>query len=147
MLEGISDSSGKTAPFYSSTPGNVKIEFPHEQKDEGPGHWVTVDHDYHGVKNTAIMAINRLTSMGDEGRVFGSEGKDYMNTKRDKIQEWQPLPSDVTDEMEQQSVVHRYGEQRKITQTFLEGDDSWAVTGQSWHWQPTTADDMYEGNK
>ncbi|HHE8493227.1 TPA: hypothetical protein ACPFP8_003134 [Enterobacter ludwigii] len=93
------------------------------------------------------MAINRLTSMGNEGRVFGSEGKDYMNTKRDKIQEWQPLPSDVTDEMEQQSVVHRYGQQRKITQTFLEGDDSWAVTGQSWHWQPTTADDMYEGNK
>ncbi len=147
VLEGISDSSGKTAPFYSSTPGNVKIEFPREQKDEGPGHWVTVDHDYHGLKNTAIMAINRLTSMGDEGRVFGSEGKDYMNTKRDKIQEWQPLPSDVTDEMEQQSVVHRYGEQRKITQTFLEGDDSWAVTGQSWHWQPTTADDIYEGNK
>ncbi|EUM30430.1 MULTISPECIES: type VI secretion system Vgr family protein [Enterobacter cloacae complex] len=147
VLEGISDSSGKTAPFYSSTPGNVKIEFPREQKDEGPGHWVTDDHDYHGLKNTAIMAINRLTSMGDEGRVFGSEGKDYMNTKRDKIQEWQPLPSDVTDEMEQQSVVHRYGQQRKITQTFLEGDDSWAVTGQSWHWQPTTADDMYEGNK
>ncbi|MFP2364931.1 type VI secretion system Vgr family protein [Enterobacter ludwigii] len=147
VLEGISDSSGKTAPFYSSTPGNVKIEFPREQKDEGPGHWVTVDHDYHGLKNTAIMAINRLTSMGDEGRVFGSEGKDYMNTKRDKIQEWQPLPSDATDEMEQQSVVHRYGEQRKITQTFLEGDDSWAVTGQSWHWQPTTADDIYEGNK
>ncbi|AVP01835.1 type VI secretion system tip protein VgrG [Enterobacter cloacae complex sp. FDA-CDC-AR_0132] len=38
VLEGISDSSGKTAPFYSSTPGNVKIEFPREQKDEGPGH-------------------------------------------------------------------------------------------------------------
>jgi type VI secretion system secreted protein VgrG len=51
--------------------------------------------------------------MGDEGRVFGSEGKDYMNTKRDKIQEWQPLPSDATDEIEQQSAVHRYGEQRK----------------------------------
>lgn len=147
VLEGISDSSGKTAPFYSSTPGNVKIEFPREQKDEGPGHWVTVDHDYYGLKNTAIMAINRLTSMGVEGRVFGSEGKDYMNTKRDKIQEWQPLPSDATDETEQQSAVHRYGEQRKVTQTFLEGDDAWAVTGQSWYWQPTTADDVYEGIK
>lgn len=147
VLEGISDSSGKTAPFYSSTPGNVKIEFPREQKDEGPGHWVTVDHDYYGLKNTAIMAINRLTSMGDEGRVFGSEGKDYMNMKRDKIQEWQPLPSDATDETEQQSAVHRYGEQRKVTQTFLEGDDAWAVTGQSWYWQPTTADDVYEGIK
>ncbi|MEE6890384.1 type VI secretion system tip protein VgrG [Escherichia coli] len=147
VLEGISDSSGKTAPFYSSTPGNVKIEFPREIKDEGPGHWVTVDHDYYGLKNTAIMVINRLTSMGDEGRIFGSEGKDYMNTKRDKIQEWQPLPSDTTAEIEQQSAVYRYGEQRKVTQTFLEGDDAWAVTGQSWHWQPTTADDVYEGIK
>lgn len=147
IFEGISDSSGKTAPLYTSMPGNVNIEFPREQKDEGPGHWVTVDHDYHGLKNTAIMAINRLTSMGDEGRVFGSDGKDYMNTKRDKIQEWQPLPSDATDEIEQQSAVHRYGDQRKVTQTFREGDDGWAVTGQSWHWQPTTADDVYEGSK
>lgn len=147
IFEGISDLSGKTAPLYTSMPGNVNIEFPREQKNEGPGHWVTVDHDYHGLKNTAIMAINRLTSMGDEGRVFGSEGKDYMNTKRDKIQEWLPLPSDATDEISQQSAVHRYGEQRKVTQTFLEGDDAWAVTGQSWHWQPTTADDVYEGSK
>lgn len=147
IFEGVSDSSGKTAPLYTSMPGNVNIEFPREQKHEGPGHWVTIDHDYHGLKNTAIMAINRLTSMGDEGRVFGSEGKDYMNTKRDKIQEWQPLPSDATDEIQQQSAVHRYGEQRKVTQTFLEGDDDWAVTGQSWHWQPTTADDDYEGIK
>lgn len=147
IFEGISDSSGKTAPLYTSMPGNVNIEFPREQKDEGPGHWVTIDHDYHGLKNTAIMAINRLTSMGDEGRVFGSEGKDYMNTKRDKIQEWQPLPSDATDETGQKSAVHRYGEQRKVTQTFLEGDDAWAITGQSWHWQLTIADDVYEGSK
>ncbi len=137
-------SSGRTAPFFSSTPGNVKIEFPRGLKDEGPGHWVTVDHDYHGLNNTVIMAINRLTSMGDEGRVFGSEGKDYMNTKRDKIQEWQPLTSGAPDETEQQSALYRYGEQRKITQIFLEGDDAWAITGQSWHWQPTTADDVYE---
>ncbi|MDA8505163.1 type VI secretion system tip protein VgrG [Citrobacter sp. Awk 2] len=147
IFEGISDSSGRTTPLYTSMPGNVNIEFPREQKDEGPGHWVTIDHDYHGLKNTAIMAINRLTSMGDEGRVFGSEGKDYMNTKRDKIQEWQPLPSDAADEKCQKSAVHRYGEQRKVTQTFLEGDDAWAITGQSWHWQPTTADDVYEGSK
>ncbi|WP_249168467.1 type VI secretion system Vgr family protein [Erwinia sp. E602] len=147
VFEGVSDSTGKTAPLYSSTPGKMKIEFPREQKEEGPGHWVTVDHDYHGLKNTAIMAINRLTSMGDEGRVFGSEGKDYMNTKRDKIQEWQRLPSDVIDETGQQSVIHRYGQQRKVTQTFLEGDDAWAVTGKSWHWQPVIADDVYEENK
>jgi len=72
-------SGGKTAPFYSLTPSNVKIEFPREQKDEGPGHWVTVDHDYHGLKNSAIMAINRLTSMGDEERIFNSEGTNSIN--------------------------------------------------------------------
>ena len=78
-----------------------------------------------------------------ESCVFGSEGE----YERDKIQEWQLLPSDTTAEIEQQSAVYRYGEQRKVTQTFLEGDDAWAVTGQSWHWQPTTADDVYEGIK
>lgn len=147
IFEGISDSSGKTVPLYSSTPGKMKIEFPREQKGEGPGHWVTIGHDYHGLKNTAIMVINRLTSMGDEGRVFGSEGKDYMNTKRDKVQEWQPLPSDASEDVIKKSAVYRYGEQRKVPQTFLEGDDEWAVAGQSWDWQPTTADDIYEANK
>jgi type VI secretion system secreted protein VgrG len=144
VLEGISDSSGKTAPFYSSTPGNVKIEFPREQKDEGPGHWVTVEHDYHGLKNAAIMSINRLTSMGDSGRAFFTEGKDFMHTKRDKIQEWNPLPSDADENTINNSAVHRYGEQRRITQTFLEGDDAWQVSGTSWHWMPVVADELYE---
>ncbi|MDW2592873.1 MULTISPECIES: type VI secretion system Vgr family protein [Citrobacter] len=144
VLEGISDSSGKTAPFYSSTPGNVKIEFPREQKDEGPGHWITVEHDYHGLKNAAIMSINRLTSMGDSGRAFFTEGKDFMHTKRDKIQEWNPLPSDADENTINNSAVHRYGEQRRITQTFLEGDDAWQVSGTSWHWMPVVADELYE---
>lgn len=47
----------------------------------------------------------------------------------------------------QQSAVHRYGEKRKITQTFQEGEDARAVTGRAWHWQPPIADDVYEGNK
>ncbi|WP_333013199.1 DUF2345 domain-containing protein, partial [Kluyvera sichuanensis] len=144
VLEGISDSSAKTAPFYSSTPGNVKIEFPREQKDEGPGHWITVEHDYHGLKNAAIMSINRLTSMGDSGRAFFTEGKDFMHTKRDKIQEWNPLPSDADENTINNSAVHRYGEQRRITQTFLEGDDAWQVSGTSWHWMPVVADEIYE---
>jgi len=146
-FEGISDSSGKTVPLYSLMPGKMNIEFPDEQKDEGPGHWVTVEHDYHGLKNTAIMAINRLTSMGDEGRIFGSEGKDYMNTKRDKIQEWQSLPSETTEEVIKKSAEYHYGKKRKVTQTFQQGNDEWAVSGKSWHWQPTTADDIYEDKK
>ncbi|WP_231889187.1 DUF2345 domain-containing protein, partial [Mangrovibacter phragmitis] len=144
ILEGISDASGKTAPLYSSTPGQMKIEFPDEQKEEGPGQWVTVEHDYHGLKNAAIMSINRLTSMGDSGRAFFSEGKDFMHTKRDKIQEWSPLPSDADENTINNSAVHRYGEQRRITQTFLEGDDAWQVSGTSWRWMPVVADELYE---
>ena len=41
----------------------------------GPGRWVTTDNDYHGIKNTGVMFINRLTSMGDEGRLFGSTAR------------------------------------------------------------------------
>jgi type VI secretion system secreted protein VgrG len=36
---------------------------------------------------------------------------------------------------------------RENNANLLEGDDAWAVTGQSWHWQPVIADDVYEGNK
>lgn len=144
VFEGVSDSSGKTAPFYSSTPGKMDIEFPREQKDEGTGHWVTVDHDYHGLKNAGIMSINRLTSMGDSGRAFFSEGKDFMHTKRDKIQEWRPLPSDADENTINNSAIHLYGEQRRITQTFLEGEDAWQVSGTSWHWMPVVADEIYE---
>lgn len=144
IFEGISDSSGKTSSFYSSMPGQMKIEFPDEQKEEGPGQWVTVEHDYHGLKNAAIMSINRLTSIGDSGRAFFSEGKDFMHTKRDKIQEWSPLPSNADENTINNSAIHRYGEQRRITQTFLEGDDAWQVSGTSWHWMPVVADEIYE---
>lgn len=144
VFEGVSDSSGKTAPLYSSTPGKMDIEFPREQKDEGTGHWVTVDHDYHGLKNAGIMSINRLTSMGDSGRAFFSEGKDFMHTKRDKIQEWRPLPSDADENTINNSAIHLYGEQRRITQTFLEGEDAWLVSGTSWQWMPVVADEIYE---
>lgn len=144
VFEGVSDSSGKTAPLYSSTPGKMDIEFPREQKDEGTGHWVTVDHDYHGLKNAGIMSINRLKSMGDSGRAFFFEGKDFMHTKRDKIQEWRPLPSDADENTINNSAIHLYGEQRRITQTFLEGEDAWQVSGISWHWMPVVADEIYE---
>lgn len=144
VFEGVSDAAGKTPPINTAMPTSVQIDFPDELPAEGPGFWITLDHDYHGLKNTAIMAINRLTSMGDEGRVFGSDGKDYMNTKRDKIQEWRSLPSNATEEITNTSAIHRYGAQRKITQTFLEGDDGWAVGGKSWHWMPVVADDVYE---
>ncbi|KAA8998068.1 hypothetical protein FJU30_16750 [Affinibrenneria salicis] len=110
----------------------------------GPGHWVTRDNDYKAAKNAAMMLINRLTSMGDEGRVFGSEGKDYQHTARDKIQVWQPLPPGTRDDIRRRSVIRRYGQERIIQQRYLEGDDPWQSGGKSWHWQPVQADDEYE---
>jgi type VI secretion system secreted protein VgrG len=144
VLTGVTDRQGQTRNVHSLLPGGLKIEFPDKTSVSGPGHWVTVDHDYHGLKNTALMVLNRLTSMGEEGRVFGSEGKDYENTKRDKIQEWKPLPDDSEDSLKSESAIHVYGIKRTITQAFLEGEDAWAKGGRSWYWQPAAGDDVYE---
>ncbi|MCX2900426.1 hypothetical protein, partial [Pseudomonas mandelii] len=112
--------------------------------NSGPGRWVTIDHDYQALKNTASMFLNRLMSMGDEGRLFGSQGKDYANTRREKIQEWQPFLEDTDENIVAQSATHPYGSRRQIAQTFLEGDDTWAKGGKSWYWQPAIADSVNE---
>lgn len=89
------------------------------------------------------MFMNRLGSLSDEGRVFGSEGKDYQNSTRTMVQVWQML--DVNEQhLAESSAIHPYGQQRTITQRFLEGTDSWQVSGRSWHWQPVTANTVYE---
>ncbi len=111
--------------------------------EDGPGKWVTQETDYHGIQNTGQMFLNRLFSLGDEGRLFGSEGKDYENTQRTLIQEWVPLSAEE-EHLRVRSVVRRYGEVRRIKQTFLEGPDSRQVSGKSWHWQPVTANTVYE---
>ncbi|RQO56785.1 hypothetical protein [Pseudomonas sp. KBW05] len=109
----------------------------------GPGKWEKVSIDYDGVKNTAILAANRLVSAGDEGRLFLSDGKDFANTTRVMTQRWIRL--DGRDEqLIQRSVERRYGELRHIKQRYLEGDDNWQVGGKSWHWQPVTPDVAYE---
>lgn len=144
VFNGVTDKDGLTMSVHTLVPGELKLEFPNEARESGPGYWVTIDHDYHGLKNTALMVLNRLTSMGDEGRLFGSEGKDYLNTKRDKVQEWKPLPDDVDENIKAQSAIRKYGEDRRIPQTYLEGDDAWASGGRSTYWQPGVADDVYE---
>ncbi|WP_280283853.1 type VI secretion system tip protein VgrG, partial [Pseudomonas sp. BN415] len=109
----------------------------------GPGKWITQAIDYHGVRNTGQMFLNRLASLGDEGRLFGSEGKDYEHTKRTLRQKWVALAIDE-EHLAAKSAKHRYGETREIEQTYLEGPDSWQVGGKSWHWQPVTANTVYE---
>ncbi|AKA22526.1 hypothetical protein PCL1606_10710 [Pseudomonas chlororaphis] len=93
-----------------------------------------------------VIFANRLTSFGEEGRMFLGEGKDFMNTSRTLIQEWVPLAEDEC-LLSSQSSVHRYGELRHIKQRFIEGTDHWPVSGSSWHWQPVTADVVYEYKK
>ncbi|MCC4105652.1 hypothetical protein LL318_07275 [Serratia ureilytica] len=79
-----------------------------------------------------------------DGSLFGSDGKDYMNTTRDKIQQWKPLLEGAAPWLKENSAIHIYGETRKIKQRYLEGDDAWAIGGKSWHWQPGTADEVFE---
>ncbi|GLH47018.1 hypothetical protein [Pseudomonas lactis] len=113
------------------------------EEEVGPGKWAFFSIDYDAVKNTAIIAANRLGSMGDQGRVFGSDGKDLANTTRTLIQQWVPL-NDFEEHRIADSAVRRYGELRHTPQRFLEGEDKWQIGGKSWHWQPVTPDEAYE---
>lgn len=132
-------------------PSPTRSNFVPLTREYGPGYWQTTDNDYHALLNVGVMAINLATSMGDEGRPFMSEGKDFMNTIRDKIQVWSPLSEYIDNENKEiisnRSVIRRYGEQREIPQRYLESDDVWAAEGKSWHWIPTISDECYEFKK
>ncbi|MDR2870990.1 MAG: PAAR domain-containing protein [Xanthomonadaceae bacterium] len=122
---------------------NTPLPAENRMHTSGPGKWVTQYIDFHGIRNTGILVINRFISMGDEGRAFGSDSKDLQHTKRTLTQAWHPLDEDEQ-HLAARSTVRRYGEERQIIQTYLEGLDSWQVSGKSWHWQPVTADTVYE---
>ena len=129
--------AGRCSPVGFS-PGRL-----YSEEAAGPGKWAFFSIDYDGVKNTAVIAANRLGSMGDQGRVFGSDGKDLANTTRTLIQQWVPL-NDFEEHRIADSAIRRYGELRYTPQRFLEGEDKWQVGGKSWHWQPVTPDEAYE---
>lgn len=118
-------------------------ERPSLEETVGPGKWTFFSIDYDGVKNTAVIFANRLGSLGDEGRLFGSDGKDFSSTTRVFIQQWVPL-NDYEGHHADDSVRHRYGELRHTKQRYLEGEDKWQISGKSWHWQPVTPDVDYE---
>lgn len=109
----------------------------------GPGRWKLINIDYDGVKNTVAILANRLGSWGEEGRLFGSDGKDFENTTRVMTQQWVRLERSE-EHLASRSAEYRYGDLRYIKQRFQEGEDNWKVSGKSWHWQPVTADITYE---
>lgn len=134
----LNDAGARRCIPVGFSPGRLESE-----EAAGPGKWTFFSIDYDGVKNTAIIAANRLGSMGDQGRVFGSDGKDLANTTRTLIQQWVPL-NDFEEHRIADSAIRRYGELRHTPQRFLEGEDKWQVGGKSWHWQPVTPDEAYE---
>lgn len=84
---------------------------------------MTQEADYYGARNMGMLVINRLVSMADQGRAFGSDGKDYQHTKRTLIQTWQPL-GENEQHLATSSPIRRYGEEHRIEQTYLEGPDA-----------------------
>lgn len=109
----------------------------------GPGKWSTFSIDADRLWSSVAFAANFLSSRGDEGRLFASEGKDYANTRRVVSQRWVPLKASECD-FARLSTVHRYGTVRRTTQYFVEASDDWAISGQSWHWRPVVANEVYE---
>ncbi|PVZ43205.1 hypothetical protein [Pseudomonas sp. CC120222-01a] len=109
----------------------------------GPGKWKIVDIRVNKFASSAAFVANFLASRGDEGRIFLSSGKDFANTTRTVTQRWVPLGNEERD-FTSSSAIHRYGEEHKITQIYVEADDAWDISGSSWHWRPVVADEEYE---
>lgn len=109
----------------------------------GAGKWMTINIEYTSLITGVAFAANFLISLGDEGRVFLSDGKDFANTVRTVTQQWVAL-GEHEQGIARRSVSNRYGEQRKIRQMYVEADDNWQISGQSWHWRPAVANLVYE---
>ncbi|WP_231564363.1 hypothetical protein [Enterobacter sp. Bisph1] len=129
-------------------PAPTRSTFVPITSEYGPGYWKSSESDFNGVKNAAAMLLNRANSLGEEGRAFGSDPKDYINTTREKVQLWTPLPESLTADAREtlcsRSVIRRYGEKRTVLQKYLAGEDTQAQAGKSWQWIPGARDEDYE---
>ncbi|MGD8177462.1 hypothetical protein, partial [Marinimicrobium sp. ARAG 43.8] len=118
-----------------------------EKATSGPGKWQTTDVDKQGFRNlTQIIAI-RLRTLGEEGRLWGSDGKDFEGTVQDVTQTWTSLSTAETQGLQENgliSVEREYGEKRVIRQMYLEGGDDWKTNGKSWYWQPVVPNTVFE---
>jgi RHS repeat-associated protein len=128
---------------------NLQDESEQEEKNSGEGYWVITNVDMQEVESIAQIFVNRLKSLGDEGRVFGSDGKDLENTVRHVTQTWTAVTTDQSNNMKANgfiSVRRRYGETRVIRQTYNKGKSNWhAVRSGSYFWQPIVGNVEFEG--
>ena len=117
------------------------------QAESGPGKWVTTDLDKKGARNFFQIILNRTETIGDKGRLWGSDGKDFKGTVQDVTQEWRALSTSEVENLRKNgyiSVDKTYGETRVIRQTFLKGRDPWQQSGKSWYWQPVVRNEEFE---
>lgn len=110
---------------------------------QGPGKWKTISISANKRASGLAFTANFFASLADDGRAFLSAGKDYANTVRVVTQRWVPLDGNELS-FARSSAIHQYGKLRTITQSFVEFDDQWDVSGRSWHWRPVVANEVHE---
>lgn len=101
--------------------------------------WVTIGYDYHGLSNFGTWWLNRLNdriSHEMEPNMPGANPNEYLNTRRDVIQEWRSGCPEGQKGSDERRRDIKDGTQRRITQTFVYGPDGWAIGGYSHHWTP-----------
>jgi hypothetical protein len=133
--------------FTGGSTDDSDVGSANSQQTEGPGKWVNTGVDKVGGRNLLQMIVNRTESLGDAGRVFGSDGKDFKITVQDVTQKWRALSTSVVENLMTNgyiSVDRTYGETRVIRQTFIEGPDPWQQSGKSWTWQPAVRNEEFE---
>ncbi|MFK3773875.1 hypothetical protein [Pseudomonas sp. NPDC089406] len=122
----------------------LKVE-PAVSATSGPGKWKITSIRVNRLASSAAFVANFLVSRGEEGRAFLSSKKDYANTTRTVTQAWVPLGKNELN-FAPSSANHKYGQERIVTQIFVEADDAWDVSGSSWHWRPVIKNEEYEFN-
>lgn len=120
-------------------PSSPSFNTTKKPKKAGPGKWLTTDVNKRGIRNLLQILAIRTKTIGDTGRMMGSDGGDGEGTVRDVTQTWTELTASEAQGLSESgltSTTRNYGETRVITQMFLEDPDAWSENGKSWYWQP-----------
>ncbi|NIF17678.1 hypothetical protein [Pantoea sp. Cy-639] len=139
----LSRGEGRTEGKVKRESSQVPMSMSQRAINTGPGKWVLKDIDHPVLWNVVAIVANRSGTIANEGSLIFSESKDWANTSRTLIHEWVRLDMNEG-HFEAGSASHRYGGLKRTTQKYVESADHWALTGQSWHWVPVTANVIYE---